>query len=151
MNRANIQLRDVMRQNECLCAALRTAARTVTRLYNKEMRDVGIEATQYTMLQILERVGALTQAKLGELLAAEKTTVSRNLKLLVKKRWIEVVEGEDRRERIAQITELGKRQLGKGRVHWERAQGRMKEALTPGKFQALRELLGAASEGAVEE
>ncbi len=132
-----------------MCTSLRVATRAVTRLYSAELREAGIEATQYTILQILEGAGPLSQGRLGEVLAAEKTTMSRNLKLLEKRKWIQAEMGEDRRERIVRITEPGRKQLARARGSWERAQVRVKELLTPAKFQALRELLAVAAETAV--
>src|SRR5579864_4870854 len=105
MGPTDIQLRNGMWSVGCMCTSLRVATRAVTRLYNAEMREAGMEGTQYTILRILDGAGPLSQGKLGGVLASEKTTISRNLKLLEKRKWIQAEMGEDRRERIVRITE----------------------------------------------
>src|SRR2546430_14338083 len=54
---------------DCACASLRRAARAVTQLYEAVLKDTGLRATQFTLLQALERQGASPQTALGELLA----------------------------------------------------------------------------------
>src|SRR5213593_637056 len=41
----------------CACASLRRAARAVTQLYDTELQGTGLRATQFTLLQALERKG----------------------------------------------------------------------------------------------
>ena len=41
----------------CACANLRRAARTVTKLYEDQLRDSGLRATQFTLLQALGITG----------------------------------------------------------------------------------------------
>ena len=62
----------------CTCANLRRAARTVTRLYNQELRSGEIEITQFTILTALDRAGELSQGKLGKLLALDSTITNAN-------------------------------------------------------------------------
>ena len=40
---------------DCACASLRRAARAVTQLYEAALQDTGLRATQFTLLQALER------------------------------------------------------------------------------------------------
>jgi DNA-binding MarR family transcriptional regulator len=151
MGNRDAQFREMLRGMPCMGATLRMATRAVTRYYNSQLRAAGIEGTQFTMLRLLEWMGPMTQTRLGEIMAAEKTTMSRNLKLLEKKKWIEADSGEDRRKRIVRITELGRKQVAKAKPFWDRAQARMKEGMTPAKFAALRELLWDATEAALGE
>src|SRR5262245_53530200 len=48
----------------CLCFALRQASRAVSRLYDEELRGVGLRTTQYSLLQGLRRYGELRQRDL---------------------------------------------------------------------------------------
>ncbi len=132
----------------CLCAALRSATRAVTRLYNEEVRRTGIEVTQYTLLRVLASAGPLNQVQLGEVLAADKTTMSRNLRLLKSKGWVTAHAGADRRARALQITGPGRQQLARALPAWQHAQARIRCALTGPRFDRLRALLRAATEAA---
>ena len=40
----------------CLCGALRQASRAVSRLYDDELRSIGLRTTQYSVLRLLQRV-----------------------------------------------------------------------------------------------
>src|SRR5205823_2489322 len=64
---------------DCACASLRRAARAVTQAYEAALKHSGLRATQFTLLQVLERTGTSPQAALGELLALDPTTLSRTL------------------------------------------------------------------------
>ena len=37
----------------CLCNALRQASRAVSRLYDEELRGIGLRTTQYSLLRVL--------------------------------------------------------------------------------------------------
>jgi DNA-binding MarR family transcriptional regulator len=114
----------------CFCNALRQASRAVSRLYDEEIRDVGLRTTQYSLLRVLERAGPLRQGDLGSLTHLEETTITRNLRPLLAAGWVSVRCGQDRREKLVTITEAGSAKLAEARPAWERAQSRM-QALLP--------------------
>jgi DNA-binding MarR family transcriptional regulator len=123
------------------------ASRAVSRLYNDEIRKTGIEITQFGMLELLNHLGPMTQNQLGERMAAGKTTVSRNVKLLERQGWVSIEEGgDDRRRRVVSLTEGGRKQLKKTRPHWQRAQERIEAAIPAEQLKALRDLLPMATE-----
>src|SRR5580704_11887816 len=82
----------------CACAGIRRAARLVTQLYSHEM-GWNAEPAQFSLLSALERHPGARQAPLGRALGLDKTTLSRNLKLMQRNGWVEAVPGKDRRER----------------------------------------------------
>ena len=99
----------------CLCNALRQASRAVSRLYDEELRGVGLRTTQYSLLRVLARAGEVRQGDLGELTSLDETTLSHNLPLLVRAGWVAVRRGEDRREKLLAITEAGSAKLAEAR------------------------------------
>jgi DNA-binding MarR family transcriptional regulator len=126
------------------------ASRAVTRLYNDEIRRMGIEVTQFGMLQLLNHIGPMTQNHLGEYLSAGKTTISRNVKLLERNGWVSVEDGEDRRQRIVKISKAGLKQLERTEPYWQRAQERFEAVIARDQLQALHDLLPVAAEAAVK-
>lgn len=126
------------RQVPCFCGVLLIAARAVTRLYNEELRSAGLEVTQHAMLTVLKHLGRMTMGDLGERLAVDKTTISRNVKVLERSGWVVVERGQDGRERLASLTEAGAKKLASARPAWDRAQERMRAALSAGGFDAIR-------------
>lgn len=130
----------------CACASLRRAARAVTQAYNAELRDSGMNPTQFTLLQFLSRFGEVSQGQLGELLAIDTTTLTRTLEPLRRSAWIRGRAGEDRRERLWSLTPAGERQRAQTAPRWEAAQARLRARLGAGRFQSLLSELAVVAE-----
>jgi DNA-binding MarR family transcriptional regulator len=134
----------------CACANLRRAARAVTRLYDRELRKIGLEPTQYSLLMALNIKGETTQGELGTLLALDSTTLTRMLGLLIKRGWIAARQGEDRRQRLLQLTGSGQQKLEQAQPYWERAQEQLKLRLGEPSWSQmaglLTEVAGASAE-----
>lgn len=122
----------------CACANLRRASRSVTKLYEEHLRDSGLRATQFTLLQALGLSGTITQGDLGELLALDSTTLTRTLKPLVRRGWMRSLPGEDRRQRHFELTAAGRRELKRAQPHWERAQQRLRSILGDTGWERLQ-------------
>jgi DNA-binding MarR family transcriptional regulator len=125
----------------CLCNALRQASRAVSRLYDEELRGVGLRTTQYSLLQVLARAGQVQQGDLSGLTSLDETTLTRNLRPLVVAGWVSVRPGEDRREKLVTISAAGTAKLAEARPAWERAQARMQALLPEGAWQGLMAIL----------
>ena len=139
----------------CACASLRRAARAVTQLYDEAFRASGLRATQFTLLQVLDRKGEMTQGELGDLLAIDSTTLTRTLGPLSSQGLLRARPGKDRRERIWSITPAGKRRLAGLMPAWEGAQKRLRDQLGESHWSHLLSDLaivsGAASSAAEAE
>ena len=125
----------------CFCNALRQASRAVSRLYDEELRGVGLRSTQYSLLRQLSRSGEVRQRDLGGLVTLDETTLTRNLRPLMKRGWVAVRPGQDRREKWFKITAAGVAKLEEARPAWERAQARMQALLPEGTWQGLLAIL----------
>ena len=125
----------------CLCGALRQASRAVSRLYDEELRGVGLRTTQYSLLQVLARAGPVRQGDLSGLTSLDETTLTRNLRPLVNARWIAIRSGDDRREKLITITKAGTTKLAEADPAWERAQERMRALLPEDTWQRLLAVL----------
>jgi DNA-binding MarR family transcriptional regulator len=134
----------------CLCNALREASRAVSRLYDEELRSVGLRTTQYSLLCHLRRAGEVRQRDLGGLTSLDETTLTRNLRPLIDSGWVAISTGEDRREKLVRLTEAGAAKLRHARPAWERAQERMRSRLADeawsGFLAALPDLARLADE-----
>src|SRR5713101_2611984 len=125
----------------CLCNVLRRASRAVSRLYDEELRGVGLRTTQYSVLRLLRDTGEVRQRDLGDVTVHEETTLTRNLRPLVDAGWVAVRAGQDRREKWLKITRKGLAKLEEARPAWARAQGRMRSLLPEGVWQNLISVL----------
>ena len=125
----------------CLCLALRQASRAVSRLYDEELRGVGLRATQFSLLQALRRSGELRQRDLAERTLHDETSLTRGLRPLVEAGWVAVRVGDDRREKWFRITAEGEAKIEQARHAWERAQVRLRALLPDGAWRGLMETL----------
>src|SRR6266404_4753068 len=121
----------------CLCNVLRQASRAVSRLYDEELRDVGLRTTQYSLLSRLSRTGEVRQRDLGGMTSLDETTLTRNLRPLIDSGWVAIGTGEDRREKLVRLTEAGAAKLRQARPAWERAQERMRSRLPDSAWSGL--------------
>ena len=134
----------------CFCGALRQASRAVSRLYDEELRRVGLRTTQYSLLRVLARAGEVRQGDLGGLTQLDETTVTRNLRPLVAAGWVSVRAGKDRREKLVRITAAGTAKLADALPAWETAQRRMRKLLPKQTLQGLMATLPEVTRRASE-
>jgi DNA-binding MarR family transcriptional regulator len=113
----------------CACFNLRKAARAVTQLYDEYLRPTGLRATQLTLLIAARGVGPVAISKLAKGAVLDRTTLTRNLKVLEKKGLIRTETGLDRRAREVTLTDLGHKALIKAMPLWVKAQAHVKEGL----------------------
>ena len=113
----------------------------MSRLYDEELRGVGLRTTQYSMLRMLHHLGELRQRDLAERTMHDETSLTRGLRPLVEAGWVAVRSGDDRREKWFRITEGGQAKLEEARPAWERAQERMRALLPEGAWRGLMEVL----------
>jgi DNA-binding MarR family transcriptional regulator len=135
----------------CFCNALRQASRAVSRLYDEELRGVGLRTTQYSLLRVLARSGPIRQGELGNLAHLEETTITRNLRPLVAAGLLSITAGKDRREKWVSITKVGTAKLAKALPAWERAQARMRALLADETWQQLLAILPEIARLTAEE
>lgn len=121
----------------CACATARQVARLVTQLYDSRLRVTGIEAPQFAMLMTLEQQGPASQVDLSKRFALDKTTVSRNLKLLERHGWIEASPSRDKRKRQFALTVEGRNRLAAAKPEWKKAQAELRSGMTAEQWQEM--------------
>ena len=129
------KLREVARA--CACANLRKAARAVTQLFDAVLAPSGLKATQFTLLVTSRLSGEATINGLAERMAMDRTTLSRNLKPLVRDGLLEVSPGGDGRTRLVRISLEGEQALDKAYPMWKMAQEEVVGSLGEERYEAL--------------
>lgn len=107
---------------ECYCTQFRRSANALTGIYDNALRPVGLKITQLSLLRALDRLGAATYNEVAAEVALDKTTISRNLKLLTDSGWVTVSIEEDARFRVASLSPAGRKILREAEPHWRAAQ-----------------------------
>ena len=122
----------------CNCAAIRQAARRVTRLYDLALAPTGLRITQYPILSWLATTGPMTMNVLAERLVMDRATLGHNLRPLEAQGLLTLTAGDDRRSRVVTLTEVGRRKLSEARPAWNAAQKTFEAAFGPEDSAALR-------------
>jgi DNA-binding MarR family transcriptional regulator len=131
-----------MESSSCNCTWLRSATRTLTQVYDEALRPTGLRVTQFSILHRTDAVGTLPLSELADLMATDRTTMARNLQVLERDGFIKISIGEDRRERLIQLTPLGRRTLAGALPVWESIQRRFERKLGGAKeAKALRDIM----------
>jgi DNA-binding MarR family transcriptional regulator len=128
-------LREVARA--CACANLRKAARAVTQVFDEALAPSGLRATQFTLLVTNRLTGESSINELAERMAMDRTTLSRNLKPLVRSGLLEMQPGEDGRTRLVRLTPAGEKALEEAYPLWQRAQQETVSVLGEERHEAL--------------
>ena len=116
---------------------IRKAARVVTQLYDEALRSQDLRGTQFTLLVVVRSRGPVTVKQLAETTVTDRTTLTRNLRPLEKKRLIRIEAGKDRRERIVTLTDRGDRTLANALPLWDRAQAQITSGLGQERLRRL--------------
>ena len=128
----------------CACATVRRTDRVLTQFYDEILAPSGLYITQFTLLATLSQAAPVTINRLAEIMDMDRTTLSRNLEVLVKQHMVRIEEGEDRRMRQVHLTQEGEQALRRALPLWQEAQARIEHALGRARFDGLLTDLSAA-------
>ncbi len=112
--------------------------RLLTRLYDDALDRVGIRANQLTMLSLIAAMDGLKAVDVGRFLEMDKSTVSRGLRFLREKGWIEKSRAPGRRRMELALTPEGTRVLNRAMPSWRSAEEAAEKLLGDESVEALR-------------
>src|ERR1700719_3573846 len=84
----------------CACSQVRRLARKLSSLYDTFLSPEGLTITQYSLLANIGRAGELSHSVLAEKIGMDRTTLTRNLRPLIRAKWVAVASGKDRRQHL---------------------------------------------------
>lgn len=128
----------------CACNQLRRATRGITQLYESALASSGLKATQLPILVGLGSAGDLSVSTLADALALDRTTLTRNLKVLESRGLLQTRDSEDdARVRMVSLTLEGSDVLSGALLRWEEMQAMVEERFGRERLTALYEELEA--------
>ncbi len=134
---------DTSAVRRCVGGNIRRTDRVITQFYDEILAPSGLSAPQFGLLAILAQVAPITIHRLAEHMEMDRTTLTRNLKLLIKQNLVGSEEGEDRRMRRMLLTQEGEQALRRAWPLWQEAQARIECGLGRQRFDALLTELSA--------
>jgi DNA-binding MarR family transcriptional regulator len=133
---------DRSKTQECVCLAVRQAARHVTQSYDQFLAPAGLRTTQYSILARLKRKGPMTINALAAELVMDRTTLGRNILPLERDGLITIEpSASDGRSKELRLTKAGDQRLEAARPRWLKAQARFESSFGSKRASELRELL----------
>ena len=108
--------------SDCLAVRVRLIGRTVTAVYDGALEGHGLTIAQLNLLAALGKAGPCPPSTLGEVLQLERSTVSRNLNLLLRHGWIEAVSSDAKGIREVALTRAGRAKIDSVMPQWRKAQ-----------------------------
>src|SRR6516225_8323508 len=131
---------------ECICLAVRQAARHVTQFYDQLLAPSGLRTTQFSLLGKLRRQGPMTINALAAEMVMDRTTLGRNILPLERDGLIIVEQGSrDRRSKELRVTEAGEARFRAGMKGWAQAQRQFEKAFGAKRTADMRALLHAVA------
>lgn len=124
---------------ECINFNLRRAARISGRLYDRALQPHGLTAVQFSLLTVLgagRRPLAVTE--LARALSMERTTLTRDLRVLRENDWVDEEQHTDRRKRLLRLTAAGAAKLNEALPARDRAQRRLEGILGRDDWKTTR-------------
>lgn len=130
----------------CVAYNLRKSSRLISKFYQQVISRSGLQGTQFPLLYAIRRYQPIFIGDLAKLLDLDRTTLSRNLKLLEKKGYITFgSEVSDSRFRSVELTEQGAMMLEKAMPLWQEAQERIVGKFGEQRWQEMLQLLDELS------
>jgi DNA-binding MarR family transcriptional regulator len=109
--------------NSCLCLRVQRASRAIGRRFDVAFRSIGLNNWQFSLLMNLHRPSPPTVNGLAEELGMDRTTTTKNLRPLERRRLLEIRQDEDdARVRRIVLTNAGRALLAEAVEHWHAAQ-----------------------------
>jgi len=127
---------ETLPQLVCVCASLKRASRSVSRLYERALGPSRLSVPQFTLLYVLARQ-PLVQGMIAELLTIDRTTLTRTLAAMERRGLIRAQAGEDKRECHWLITPAGTKALDLARPRWEQVQEKLRTRLGVERWELL--------------
>ena len=114
---------------DCTCFRIRGAARRVTQIYSKHLASTGLKISQFSLLGFVTAQGPVSIGRLSDLLATDRTTLTRNLGPLLKDGLIERAQSGDKRRHELMATPAGRALFKRALPLWAAAEQEVREAM----------------------
>lgn len=135
----------------CVGFNLRKASRLLSQIYDQALKPAKLKVTQFSLLMAVAGLEDTTIGKLAQPLGMERSTVSRNAKILEKRGLVKIEEGKDRRQQRLILTEKGALILQEALPMWDSVQERLARELGEVKIKTFMEDLKNMSKLAMKE
>ena len=123
---------------ECVGVRIRMLNRSTSRIYDEQLRAHGLKFSQMNILAAITLEAPVQPRRIAETLCIEKSTLSRNVRVMQSNGWIERIPGEAGNTQLLRTTQEGFRLLQKATPAWRTAQKRVESLLGVAAVTTIR-------------
>lgn len=106
------------RTDDGLLIRVRVLSRSITEIYDHRLRRFGVTAAQFSLLSVI-RQRPITRADIARLQHLDRSTLTRNLKAILARAWVEEVRHHaNGRSRPIALTAAGEELLREAEPEW---------------------------------
>lgn len=105
----------------CFADKVRLVSRVVTRIYDDALQPLGMTVSQLNVLVVTARFQPVVPARIAGWLHLERSTLSRNVRLLAKRGWLESIPARGRVRPLV-LTAAGHAVVRRALPAWKRGQ-----------------------------
>ena len=113
---------------------MRKLSRIIDNVYRSKLQEFGISENQLSILFAIRQTGLIEQGKLGEMLALERSSISRSIRLMVKKGWVK--KSNDYRP-LLELTAMGQEFVTLLIPVWEETMDELTQQFSTQGFELL--------------
>ena len=125
----------------CNCISLRKASNNLTKIYNSALIKVDLKITQFSTLKNIQKLGKTNIKDLSSELELDRTTVLRNIEKLIEMDLVSYKYENDDKNKIIQLTTVGKSKLREAIIIWEETQHKYIKALGIKNYKEINTLI----------
>lgn len=114
---------------DCLLTRTRRLSRLITNTYDVALRPYGVNAPQFSLLVLIAKFGPASRAEIGRANYQDRSTLTRNLALLLAEDWVEEIKTDGGRSRPIEISRKGRQLLTSAAPAWRQAQAEARELI----------------------
>lgn len=129
------------RNSPCYCINLKRATNSITKFYDKKLEEIGLTVSQFSLLNDIKFMETCSKAELAEYAKLDRSTITRNLKILRERGYIADLSSNDSRDSQISLTDLGRKKIESSNLLWEEAQKYVKEKVGSDNIKQLRKIL----------
>lgn len=129
----------------CINAKVRKLHRILNNVYQARINPLGLRGSMLSILFIIGKNKGVNQKQIAEMLVLDQSTVSRDIKKLAKKGWVNISKGDDTRATKLSISTSGFELLEEVSPIWEKTHKQMEALLGEHNINQINNLIAAVS------
>jgi DNA-binding MarR family transcriptional regulator len=122
----------------CACFNVRKVSRQLSQLYDHALEPSGLKNTQFTMLAVASEASPISITDLSRLLDLDRTTLTRNLRIVEREGLVVVRSGKDARSKTVILSAKGRSRLKQATPLWRNAQAKILKRFGRDRWDSLR-------------